>query len=184
MYAPLNSNEYILNSMTLQTKTTEIGMSINTGLLEKNRVEVVTILNTVLANEFVLSTKTRNYHWNVTGPNFSELHKFFDEQYGQLDDILDQVAERSRAMGGKSIATMTEFLGKTGLKEQPKQYPVAKQMISNLLGDHETIIRNLRKDLETCASECHDMGTNNFLTDLMEKHEKMAWMLRAFLDEK
>lgn len=169
--------------MTLQTKTMEIGMS-TTGLLEKNQVEVVDILNKTLADEFVLSTKTRNYHWNVVSSNFSELHKFFDEQYGQLDDILDQVAERSRAIGAKSIATMTEFLVKTNLKEQPKQYPEARQMISNLLGDHETIIRNLRKDLETCASKYQDMGTSNFLTDLMEKHEKMAWMLRSFLDGK
>lgn len=167
--------------MTLQTKT--MGMS-TIGLLEKNQVKVVDILNKILANEFLLSIKTKNYHWNVIGPNFSELHKFFDEQYGQLDDILDQIAERSRAMDGKSIATMTEFLVKTSLKEQPQQYPEAQQMVSNLLGDHEIIIRNLRKDLETCASECHDMGTNNFLTDLMEKHEKMAWMLRAFLGGK
>lgn len=183
MYAPFNSNDYIINSMTLQTKTMQKNMS-TIGLLEKNQEKVVGILNTVLANEFVLSTKTRNYHWNVTSPNFSELHKFFDEQYGQLDEILDQVAERCRAMGGKSIATMTEFLAKTSLKEQPKEYPVARKMISNLLADHETVIRNLRKDLEICDSECNDMGTNNFLTDLMEKHEKMAWMLRSFLDEK
>jgi starvation-inducible DNA-binding protein len=70
--------------MTLQTKTAEMGMPINTGLLEKNRIEVVDILNTVLANEFLLSTKTRNYHWNITSPNFSELRKFFDEQLDNL----------------------------------------------------------------------------------------------------
>jgi len=168
--------------MTLQTKAIEMEMS-TIGLLEKNQVKVVDILNKTLANESVLSLKTRNYHWNVIGPNFSELHKFFDEQYGQLDDIIDQVAERSRALGGKSIATMTEFLVKTGLKEHPKQHPDALQMVLNLLQDHEVIIRNLRKDLETCASEYGDMGTNNFLTDLMEKHEKMAWMLRAFLEK-
>jgi starvation-inducible DNA-binding protein len=166
-----------------QRNTTEMRM-LTTGLLEKNRVEVVDILDTMLSNEYVLSVKTRNYHWNVVGPNFSELHKFFDEQYEQLDDILDQVAERSRAVGGKSIATMTEFLVKTSLKEQQNQYPEARQMISNLLGDHETVIRSLRKDLEICASECHDMGTSNFLTDLMEKHEQMAWMLRSFLGGK
>jgi len=169
--------------MTLQTKTIEMGMS-TIGLLEKNQVKVVDILNKVLANEFVLSVKTRNYHWNVIGPNFSELHKFFDEQYGQLDDIIDQVAERSRALGEKSIATITEFMVKTSLKEKPKQYPDALQMVFNLLQDHKVIIRNLRKDLETCASEYNDMGTSNFLTDLMEKHEKMAWMLRAFLEVK
>ena len=169
--------------MTLQTKPIEMGMS-TIGLLEKNQVKVVDILNKVLANEFVLSIKTRNYHWNVIGPNFSELHKFFDEQYGQLNDIIDQVAERSRALGEKSIATTTEFLVKTSLKEQPKQYPDALQMVFNLLQDHKVIIRNLRKDLETCASEYNDMGTSNFLTDLMEKHEKMAWMLKAFLEVK
>ena len=168
--------------MTLQTKTIEMGMS-TIGLLEKNQVKVVDILNKVLANEFVLSVKTRNYHWNVIGPNFSELHKFFDEQYGQLDDIIDQVAERSRALGEKSIATMTEFMVKTSLKEKPKQYPDALQMVFNLLQDHKVIIRNLRKDLETCASEYDDMGTSNFLTDLLEKHEKMAWMLQAFLEK-
>lgn len=168
--------------MTLQTKTIETGIS-TIGLLEKNQVKVVDILNKVLANESVLSIKTRNYHWNVIGPNFSELHKFFDEQYGQLDDIIDQVAERSRALDGKSIATMTEFLVKTDLKEYSKQYPEALQMVFNLLQDHKVIIRNLRKDLETCASEYGDMGTSNFLTDLMEKHEKMAWMLRAFLEK-
>jgi starvation-inducible DNA-binding protein len=79
---------------------------------------------------------------------------------------------------------MTEFLALSSLREHPKKNPEARQMVSNLLADHETIIRNLRKDSETCASECHDMGTNNFLTDLMEKHEKMAWMLRAFLNDR
>jgi starvation-inducible DNA-binding protein len=54
-------------------------------------------------------------------------------------------------------------------------------MIANLVDDHETVIRQLRNDLETCADKYHDMGTNDFLTGLMEQHEKMAWMLRAFL---
>ncbi len=57
-------------------------------------------------------------------------------------------------------------------------------MISNLLADHEAMIRNLRVDLETCADKYHDIGTNDFLTGLMEKHEKMTWMLRAFLEGK
>jgi starvation-inducible DNA-binding protein len=72
----------------------------------------------------------------------------------------------------------------TRLKEHPGEYPAAQKMISNLLGDHETIIPTLRVDLETCADKYHDIGTNDFLTGLMEKHEKMAWMLRAFLESK
>jgi starvation-inducible DNA-binding protein len=55
-------------------------------------------------------------------------------------------------------------------------------MLANLLGDHEAVIRTLRRDLETAAEPHRDMGTNDFLTGLMERHEKMAWMLRAFLE--
>jgi starvation-inducible DNA-binding protein len=70
------------------------------------------------------------------------------------------------------------------LKEQPKHYPAAREMITDLLRDHEAIIRTLRVDLETTADRYHDVGTNDFLTGLMERHEKMAWMLRSFLEGK
>ncbi len=162
----------------------EKGEKINIGLSDKDREGVVQILNNLLADEYVLYTKTRKYHWNVVGPEFNDLHKFFESQYEVLDEIIDDVAERSRSLEGKSIATLTEFLKQTRLKEDLGEYPAAREMISNLLTGHEVIIRSLRADLETCAERYHDMGTNNFLTDLMEKHEKMAWMLRAFLEGK
>ncbi|HEU4340215.1 MAG TPA: DNA starvation/stationary phase protection protein, partial [Candidatus Binatia bacterium] len=91
------------------------------------------------------------------------------------------VAERARALDQWAFGTLTEFSQHTRLTEHPGQYPKAREMIANLLADHETIIRQLRTDLETCADKYHDIGTNDFLTGLMEKHEKMAWMLRAFL---
>lgn len=156
-------------------------MKPNIGLTEKQRAGVVEILNTLLADEFVLYTKTRNYHWNVTGPQFHELHKFFEEQYEALSDIVDEVAERIRALGGEALGTLAEFLKRTRLKEHPGKYPSARAMLENLLNDHETIIRRVREDLETCAEKYRDMGTNDFLTELMQRHEKMAWMLRAFL---
>jgi starvation-inducible DNA-binding protein len=92
------------------------------------------------------------------------------------------VAERARALGGPALGTLAEFLQRTRLKEQPDTYPGAKEMIANLLADHDAIIRTLRVDLETCADRYQDIGTNDFLTGLMEKHEKMAWMLRACLE--
>lgn len=156
-------------------------MKPNIGLLDAHREGVVQILNTLLADEYLLYTKTRNYHWNVVGPQFNDLHKFFEEQYNELNDIVDDVAERARTLGGNAFGTLTEFLQHTRLKEHPGQYPTAQEMISNLLTDHETVIRNLRIDLKTCADTYQDVGTNDFLTGLMEKHEKMAWMLRAFL---
>ena len=156
-------------------------MKTNIGLSEEQRAGVVKILNTLLSDEYLLYTKTRNYHWNVIGPQFHDLHKFFEEQYTELSEIVDQVAERGRTLDGWAFGTMSEFSQHTRLKEHPGHYPRAREMIANLVEDHETVIRQLRGDLETCADKYHDMGTNDFLTGLMEQHEKMAWMLRAFL---
>jgi len=159
-------------------------MKPNIAISDADREGVVNILSPLLADEYVLYTKTRSYHWNVVGPQFNDLHKFFESQYEGLEEVIDDVAERMRSLGGLSIATLTEFLKQTRLKEHPDEYPDAMKMISNLLADHETLIRNLRADLETCAGKYHDIGTNDFLTGLMEKHEKTAWMLRAFLEGK
>ena len=155
-------------------------MKPNIGIADKNRQAVIKILDTLLSDEYVLYTKTRKFHWNVTGPQFNDLHKFFEAQYEELDDIVDEVAERARSLGGVSFGTLAEFLAHTRLKEQPGRNPDAPGMIAGLLSDHEAVIRNLRSDLEICADSCRDMGTSDFLTGLMEKHEKMAWMLRSF----
>jgi starvation-inducible DNA-binding protein len=159
-------------------------MTLNLGISDKDRSGVVKILNTLLADEYVLYTKTRNYHWNVVGPQFNDLHKFFGEQYEQLDDFVDDVAERARQLGGHAVATLTEFAEESRLKEHPGQYPSAEEMLENLLADHEAIIRQLRTDAEAVVEKYHDSGTNDFLVGLMENHEKMAWMLRSFLEGK
>jgi starvation-inducible DNA-binding protein len=158
-------------------------MKPSIGISDTNRQAIVKILNTLLADEYVLYTKTRNYHWNVVGPQFNDLHKFFEAQYEALNDIVDDVAERSRALGGNAVATLAEFVQGSRLKEHPGQYPAADTMLANLLGDHEAVIQTLRSDLATVMDKYADAGTNDFLTGLMETHEKMAWMLRAFLEK-
>lgn len=156
-------------------------MKTNIGLAEKNLAGSVEVLNRLLSDEYVLYTKTRNYHWNVTGPDFQELHKFFESQYEELEAIVDEVAERAKALGGNALGTLQEFSQKTRLKEAPGESPDAKRMIANLLADHESVIRALREDLAACGEKFGDAGTSDFLTGLMEKHEKTAWMLRAYL---
>jgi starvation-inducible DNA-binding protein len=157
-------------------------MKNNIGLPEESREAVVKILNALLSDEYVLYTKTRNYHWNVTGPQFNDLHKFFEAQYESLDEIVDDVAERARSLGKRSFGTLSEFAKHARLKEHPAQALNAKEMIAALLEDHESVIRTLRNDLVICGDKHGDAGTNDFLTGLMEKHEKMAWMLRSFLE--
>ncbi len=153
------------------------------GLTDAQRAGVVEILNTLLADEYVLYTKTRNFHWNVTGPHFNDLHKFFEAQYTELNVVVDDVAERARELGGIAAGSLAEFAHLARLAEQPGKALAARAMLAALLADHEAIIQHLRTDLETCASKHGDAGTTDFLTGLMEQHEKMAWMLRAYLDE-
>ena len=156
---------------------------MNIGISEKSRGAVAGILNALLADEYMLYTKTRKYHWNVTGPHFSELHKFFESQYEALDETIDEAAERARALGEEAFGTLAEFQEHTCLEEKPGKNPDADGMLEDLLEDHETVINNLRRDLQACAEKWNDMGTSDFLTGLMEKHEKMAWMLRSFLEK-
>ena len=148
------------------------------NLTDRERKAVVDILQGTLADEYTLYTKTLNYHWNVESPQFNGLHNLFEEQYKQLLIFVDDTAERIRALGYRSPGSMKEFLKDTGLKENTTQI-TASAMIKDLLNDHEAIIRALRVDLQTCADDHNDMGTNNFLNDLLMKHEKIAWMLRS-----
>lgn len=156
---------------------------VSIGISQKDRQGVINLLEKILADQYVLYTKTRNYHWNVTGENFSEYHKLFENQYSALDEDIDDVAERIRSLGGMTPATLNEFSKMTRLKEHPGKYPKARVMIANLLADHEQIIQTLRKDIETCGSKYNDVGTEDFLTGLLEKHEKTAWMLRSILEK-
>jgi starvation-inducible DNA-binding protein len=108
------------------------------------------------------------------------LHKFFEAQYEIIDAAIDEIAERVRALGSKTRATLKEFINSSQIHEDIGSFPNADTMLSNLLSDHETIIKTLRKNIKECQ-ELNDEGTANFLTDKMEQHEKMAWMLRSFI---
>lgn len=162
-----------------KSKTVNI-LDIDTGIPRENLKKIANILNDDLADEYVLLTKTRNYHWNVEDPRFNDLHKFFEEQYDILSASVDEIAERVRAVGGRTRATLKEFINSSEIREDVGSYPDADTMLGNLLTDHETIIKTLRKNIKECQ-DLNDEGTANFLTDKMEGHEKMAWMLRSFI---
>jgi starvation-inducible DNA-binding protein len=163
-----------------KSKSKTVILDIDTGISRERLQKIANILNDDLADEYVLLTKTRNYHWNVEDPRFNDLHKFFEEQYELLSAAVDEIAERVRAVGGRTRATLKEFINSSQIREDIGSYPNAETMLGNLLSDHETIIKTLRKNINECQ-ELNDEGTANFLTDKMEAHEKMAWMLRSFL---
>jgi len=151
----------------------------NIGLESDVRNPVVVILNNNLANEAVLSQKTRCAHWNASGKGFFEMHILFETQYKQLDEITDKIAERTRMLGGKALASFEGFLAHSCLEEQSAFVPD----ILHLLADHETLIRLLRDDIRKCTDEFEDEGTIELLVSVMSLHEKMAWMLRAYIEQ-
>lgn len=164
--------------MTTQTKNT----SPNIGLSEKDMNAVNKTLTVVLANEVALYTKLRKFHWNVAGESFMELHRLFEEHYKIIESYIDEVAERIGKLGGQVIGTLQEFAKLTIIKEHPGKYPTSRDMLKELLNDHESIVRELRKAVEQCDSKYKDAGTADFLTGLMESHETIAWVLRRYLN--
>lgn len=153
---------------------------VDIGIEAQHRREVAEALGQLLADEHVLLTKTRNYHWNVQGMAFGSLHELFEEQYNDLASSIDDIAERIRSLGFFAPGSMEEFLNNSRLVETDHLNGRDRDMISNLLKDHEAIIQILRHDIPQ-SEENNDVGTADFLTALMEDHEKMAWMLRAHL---
>jgi starvation-inducible DNA-binding protein len=155
-------------------------MKVNIGIQKNNLNEITNVLSQVLADQVTLYTKTRKFHWNVKGESFMELHKLFENQYSQLEEQIDTVAERIGKLGANSIGTMSEFLKLTCLKEHPGKHSTSKQMLEQLLQDHETIIINLRKAIDDCSGKYCDAGTADILTGLMTNHETIAWVLRRY----
>jgi starvation-inducible DNA-binding protein len=164
------------NGTKIIEKTPDLGLSKN------QQQDVATILKIVLADESILYQKLRNYHWNVTGPMFFSLHKAFEDQYNELADIVDEVAERIRQFSVFAPGTLEEFKQITRLNEQPGVYPDAKTMVANLVKDHEASIRNLRGDIEMIDKKDDEVGAADLLTGILQQHQKMAWMLRMVLE--
>lgn len=151
------------------------------GITENHLQKVNSLLSVILSDEMTLYIKTRKFHWNVAGESFMELHKLFESQYTQLETIIDTVAERIGKLGGKTIGTMSEFSLLSRIVEHPNKYPVQKAMLSELLSDHETLITELRKDIDICTEANHDAGTADLLTGILQQHETVAWILRRYL---
>ncbi|MDB5276558.1 MAG: Ferritin Dps family protein [Ferruginibacter sp.] len=155
-------------------------MKPNLGIPE-NHLQVISLeLNKLLSDEFILYTKSRNYHWNIEGSNFSEMHQFYERQVNEINVMIDDIAERIRTIGFYAEARLEDYLKLTSLIEQPFTNSQNDQL-KNLLGSHETIINNLRRLATLFADKHKDVGSSDFAVQLLEKHEKMAWMIRAHL---
>jgi starvation-inducible DNA-binding protein len=153
---------------------------MNIGISSESRKSVSDALQQLLADEFLLYTKYRNYHWNIKAPNFSELHTFYEEHYDDMAGMIDDVAERIRTLGHISKGRVADFLELSQLEEQDYT-TIAGEQLTNLIQDHEIIIRYLRNCVTEFDETHNDIGSSDFAAELMEKHEKMRWMLDSFI---
>ena len=156
-------------------------MKPNIGLTAPHLKKVYEILSAVLADGMIIYLKTRKFNWNVAGESFMEYHKLFEMHYTKLEEAIDEVAERISKLGSMAIGTTKEFADLSQLKESPGVNPSSKDMLKELLNDHETIIKSLRKKIDECDEELKDAGTADFLTARMAEHETLAWTLRRYL---
>ena len=157
-------------------------MKTKIGISDTARFEVGQMLNLLLADETILYTTTRDYHWNVTGPEFLSLHQQFEAQFGEIAGWIDEVAERARALGVGARGNWSDLAAAGRISADPGIGLSGEHMLAELLDLHEEIIVRLRADSADCLDCHHDAGTADFLTGLMERHEKAAWFLRAQLE--
>jgi starvation-inducible DNA-binding protein len=157
-------------------------MKSESGIIENSKQAVAYDLAKLLSDELVLYIKTKNAHWNIEGSDFNDKHVFFETQFKQLDEIVDKVAERIRILGHYTNSTFKTVLELTHLTEKRRTKNDSLGLISELLIDHESIIIHCREYIPRFKEEYKDSGSGDFITGIMEIHEKMTWFLRSHLN--
>lgn len=155
---------------------------VNIGISEEDRAAIANGLARVLADTYALYLTTHNFHWNVTGPMFNTLHQMFMEEYTELWNAVDSIAERIRALGHWAPGSYAQFGLLASIADAPKIPPKAVEMIRILQQGHETVARTAREAFPL-AAEADDQPTADLLTQRLDVHEKAAWMLRSLLEE-
>lgn len=154
----------------------------NIGITEQHRQAIAEKLSKILADEFVIYSKTLNAHWNIEGPDFHSVHLYLETLYQEQQVILDTVAEKIRTIGHYVPAQLNKYLELTHLSEKAPQKNDSQNLFADLLEAHESVIVFIRENIKPFADKLKAEGISDYITGLMEHHEKTAWMLRAHLN--
>ncbi len=150
---------------------------INIGINKEDRSNIAQGLSRLLADSYTLYLQTHNFHWNVTGPQFRELHLMFEEHYTELAVAVDDIAERIRTLDFPAPGTYAEFARLSSVTEV-EGIPESGEMVDILTQGHEQVVRTAREVLKL-AQDADDESTAALVSDRMRIHEKTSWMLRA-----
>jgi len=154
-------------------------MNIDIGINDQHRIKISDALKRLLADSYTLYLQSHNFHWNVTGTQFRELHLMFEEQYDELAIAVDDIAERIRTLGEVAPGTYKAF-SQLSTIEEVDGVPKANDMLSLLTRGHEQVVKTCREVL-ALAQEGDDESSASLVSDRMRVHEKSAWMLRSML---
>lgn len=165
----------------LDQKQESKNVQLETGLPEEGRASITEHLNEILADHYLLMLKTHNYHWNVKGPLFKSMHDLTEDQYEDIFDAIDEIAERIRALGFDAPGSFAVYSDISKIKEA-KSGISALEMAADLLESHENLIRNMREALDK-ADQFGDEVTIDLMTERLTVHEKAAWMWRSFIEK-
>lgn len=150
---------------------------IDIGINAAAREEIAEGLKRLLADSYTLYLQTHNFHWNVTGPQFRELHLMFEEHYTEMATAVDDIAERIRTLDVAAPGTYKAF-AKLSSIEEVEGVPSAAEMVDLLTQGHEQVVKTGRALLKL-AQDAEDESSAALVSDRMRIHEKTAWMLRA-----
>jgi len=153
----------------------------NIGISAENRQAIADQLSKILADEFILYSKTLNFHWNLEGSDFHGVHLYLETLYEEQQEVVDTVAEKIRAIGHYVPASLEKYLELTHLTEKTKGGNDSQSIFAELLEDHESIIIFIREEIKPISDKWQADGISDYITGLMEQHEKTAWMLRSHL---
>lgn len=157
-------------------------LAVNIGIGEEDRAAIAQGLSRLLADTYTLYLTTHNFHWNVTGPMFNTLHQMFMQQYTELWNAVDPIAERIRSLGHWAPGSYAHFGALASIADAPRTPPKALDMVRMLQQGHETVARTAR-EVFPLAAGADDQPTADLLTQRLDVHEKAAWMLRSLLEE-
>ncbi|MCY2961095.1 MAG: DNA starvation/stationary phase protection protein [Planctomycetota bacterium] len=153
--------------------------TIDIGISEKDRAKIADGLSRLLADTYSLYLQTHNFHWNVEGPMFNTLHLMFMDQYTELWNALDAIAERIRSLGFPAPGTNKQFAKLASIRDV-EGVPDALEMVRILVAGHEAVARTARAVMPS-AEDAGDEATIDLMVQRLQTHEKTAWMLRSLL---
>ncbi|HYF68331.1 MAG TPA: DNA starvation/stationary phase protection protein [Ohtaekwangia sp.] len=140
---------------------------------------IARVLNQLLANYSVHYQKLRNYHWNVKGSDFFDLHEQFESQYNEARDNIDAIAERIRVFGKTPMSTMKEYLETSEIKETGTDL-ASDIMVREVLSDYRILLEYMFTVVDAAADQ-GDSGTEEMVKVFINRLEKHHWMLSSFM---